>query len=233
MTIQQNFWKERMGLPAYRVGDAARFAGTSVQTINSWQRLRAGGVALPPRSAGRQLSYLELIEVGVVAAMRKSGVPLQSIRSARNYLGNAFHSKHPFAEYKFMSDGRELILNSEDLDTSVTDKLIVVSNAGQYAWKEILQNLLRDFDYAPEQTEAVVRWHVAGRDRPIIIDPRVSFGAPQVDGIPTFALKERWDSGESLRDIADDYRLKSETVEAALRFERVDIDFGRPNQWIN
>lgn len=233
MTIEQNFWKQRMELPAYRVGDAARFIGTSSQTITHWQKLSRGMSALSQRAAGRQLSYLELIEAGVVAAMRRSGVPLQSIRNARNFLAEVFHSRHPFAEYKFQSDGRELILNSEDLDRSVTDKLIVVSKAGQYGWKEILQNLLQDFDYSPETGGSVARWHVAGRHQPIIIDPRISFGAPQVGGIPTWALRNRWDSGESLQDIASDFQLKSEAVAAALRFEQIDVDFKRPNQWIH
>ncbi len=168
-----------------------------------------------------------------MAAMRKGGVPLKSVRNARDYLATKFGAAYPFAEYKFKTDGKELIIDSESIDASIKDKLIVVSENGQFAWKEILQSLLREFEYPSDGDGPVVRWRVAGNDEPIIIDPRISFGSPSVKGIPTWTLKERWASGESLHDIADDYKLKGAEVMAALRFEKVDIDIERPNQWVH
>jgi hypothetical protein len=86
MTINADFWKERLNVPAYRVKDAARFARTSPQTVWSWHQLRGNKAGvLPPRSQGAALSYMQLIEVGVVAAMRQAGVTLPRIRQARAY----------------------------------------------------------------------------------------------------------------------------------------------------
>ncbi|WP_349370977.1 DUF433 domain-containing protein [Salinarimonas sp.] len=56
------------------------------------------------------------------------------------------------------------------------------------------------------------------------LDPRLAFGAPNVRGVATWALKDRWESGETIRDIADDFDLDPPDVEAALAFERVAID---------
>ena len=226
-------WKERIYLPTYRVGDAARYARTSTQTIWNWQRLRGTQRAIADRERGNALSYAQLIELGVVAAMRKEGVKLRAIRDARAYLAHEFNSQFPFAEYRFKTDGKQLVLDSETLDPKVSGKLIVVSESGQYAWKEILAQLLRQFEYSADHDGVVVRWHVAGDDSPIVIDPRVCFGSPHVGGVPTWVLRERWNSGEGLKDIADDFNLDAAEALAALRFEGVEIDPDRPNQWVH
>lgn len=72
--------------------------------------------------------------------------------------------------------------------------------------------------------ELALRWFVAGRDSSVIIDPRVAFGAPTVRGIPTFALKGRWDAGETLDDILEDFSVPKGDVVNALVFEGVERD---------
>lgn len=215
-------------MPAYRVADAARYAGTSTQTVNNWQSAVISG-----RDAGAPLSYLQLVELGVVAAMRKQGVPLKTIRKTRSYLGDEFGSQFPFAEYRFKTDGRALMMDSEVLAPSVRNKLIVVSENGQFAWKEILARLLRQFEYSDDDDGIVVRWRLEGDDSPIVIDPRLCFGEPQVGGIPTWAIRDRWQSGEGLKDIATDYSIEPHLVSSALKFEGIPIDLERPNTWAN
>ena len=56
-------------------------------------------------------------------------------------------------------------------------------------------------------------------DRRVVIDPRISFGAPAVKGIATWALSGREKAGESIADIAEDFGLTLEDVKAALTFE--------------
>lgn len=234
MLAPGEFWRERLHVPTYRVVDAARYAGTSPQTVNNWQRLREDGRnALSKRDPGQLLTYLQLIELGVVAAMRKAGVKLKVIRKARDYLADRFASQFPFAEYRFKTDGKQLLVDSEELDKADRNKLVVVSENGQYAWKEIIQHVLREFEYPPEDEGPVVRWKVAGVNEPIIIDPRVSFGSPNVDGIATWVLRERYQSGESINDIAGDFDLSGTAIMAALRFEGIPIELDRPSQWRN
>ncbi len=80
-------WRNCLRIPAYRVSDAARYAGVSTQTVSYWQKLRRGGApVLTKRLEGTALSYLQLIEVGVVSAMRRSGVKLRIIEATRKYL---------------------------------------------------------------------------------------------------------------------------------------------------
>lgn len=227
-------WIERLTVPAYAVSEAARYARTTAQTINNWQRPahnHAG--AISRRDHGAAVSYLQLIEIGVVAAMRKSGVKLDRIKAAREFIAGEFGSTYPFAEYRFKTDGRHLFVDFDKLvGGRNSQKLVVVSEAGQLAWNQILSNLLREFDYDTALNK-VSTWRVDGLNSPVCIDPRISFGAPQVDGVPTWILRERWDSGESLDDIADDYQLEPQLVWSALRFEGVEIDPDRPDQWVH
>lgn len=234
MTAAQSApWIQRLTVPAYRVFEAARYARTSQQTIGNWEQLRGNRRgAVSAREEGEGLSYLQLIEVGVVAAMRKSGVTLKKIQEARDYLREEFESDYPFARYRFKTDGKFLLMDYDQLVKTDKNKLLALNEAGQLAWNEILSGLLHQFEY-DDDLGTVLRWRVDGYESPVRIDPRVAFGAPQVSGIPTWILRERWKSGESLHDIAEDYEISPQHVSSALRFERVEIDPDRQSQWIH
>jgi uncharacterized protein (DUF433 family) len=225
-----NYWRKRLTVPAYRVAEAARYARTTQQTIGNWERLRGNrSGAVSSRGTREAISYLQLIELGVVAAMRKSGVTLAKIRQAREYLCEALDTKFPFAHYRFKTDGKSLFMDYDQIVEKDKEKLLALNENGQLAWNQILSGLLQEFEYDSDET--VLRWWVDGMDSPVRLDPRIGFGAPHVHGIPTWVLRDRWKSGEGLGDIAEDYELPMDIVAAALHFEMIDIDPDRPNKW--
>lgn len=208
-------WRRRLTLPAYQIADAAKYAQISPQTVAAWHKLEAA--LLKQREERAALSYLQLIEVAVVAAFRKAGVPMPRIRKARAWAAHELKSEYPFAEYKFKENARHLYLDSQQID--VKENTVVQADAeGQLEWESVIGRL-REFEY--EDHGIVLKWHVAGKGSPIIIDPRVSFGAPAVKGVPTWILLGRFNAGESDSDIADDFGLKKEEVREALKFENV------------
>jgi hypothetical protein len=107
-TAHSELWRKRLNVPAYRIMEAARYARTSNQTIRNWEKIRGNSSVVTGRDDREALSYLQLIEVGVVAAMRQSGVKLDTIRDARKYLSTEFKSPFPFAQYRFKTDGKTL-----------------------------------------------------------------------------------------------------------------------------
>jgi uncharacterized protein (DUF433 family) len=214
-----DFWRARLSVPNYRIGEAAKYAHIAPQTVASWHEPSFSNHkgTLSAKDKNEALSYLQLIEVAVVARFRKMGVTLAKIRSAREYVSKSLHSKFPFAEYRFKTDGRELWMDYAQIESKLGDKtLLLASKGGQLAWSEIIGQL-REFDY--EEHGLAVRWHVAGRRSRIVIDPRVQFGTPCIEGIPTWTIKSRKTAGEEIDDIADDYGLSESAVIAALRFE--------------
>ena len=86
------------------------------------------------------------------------------------------------------------------------------------AWESVIGRL-NEFEY--ENGGIVLKWHVAGMASPIIIDPRISFGAPAVKGTPTWVIAGRWQAGEMDSDIAEDFSITKEDVREALRFENL------------
>jgi uncharacterized protein (DUF433 family) len=220
--VSREPWRARLKLPNYRIKEAARYTGISPRTVSLWhapdQSSRQRTLSAKPD--GVALSYLQLIEVAVVAEFRKAGITLAKIREAREYVSKQLRSEYPFADYKFKSDGRELWINYEEVEASSgSGKLLQVTKKGQLTWSDIIGRL-DEFEYEPNGI--VVSWHVAGISSPIIIDPRVAFGAPSVSGIPTWVIKGRWDAGEAIDEIADDFGIDEHLAKVAIDFERVE-----------
>jgi uncharacterized protein (DUF433 family) len=219
-------WRKRLHLPAYQVGEAARYAQISSQTVVAWHKQDQGPV-LSVKQDRERLSYLQLIELAVVAAFRKAKIPLPEIRAAREYLKRDLKSKNPFAEFQFKHYGKSLFTEVDE--EGGRKKLIKANQAGQLAWKEIVGPVLQEFEY--EHEGLAVRWHVAGPSSPIIIDPRLSFGTPTVKGVPTWIVKGRFDAGESDSMIAEDFSIDVPSVREALKFEGVLP--GQQKKWLH
>jgi hypothetical protein len=137
-------WRKRLRLPNYQIGEAARYAGISSQTVASWHKI---GSTLSSKESRSALSYLQLIEVAVVAAFRKAGVPLRRIRDARTYVSKELKSKFPFADYRFKTNGKRLWIDYAEIEGEKgKGKLLGVDRSGQLAWGEILGRL-KEFEY--------------------------------------------------------------------------------------
>lgn len=223
-------WRRRLYVPNYQVQEAARYAGVSPQTILDWHK--AGSrKTLSQRESRAALSYMQLIEVAVVSAFRKAGVSLNSIRATRDYASKVLNSEFPFAEYRFKADGKRLVMDYQQIEGEKgRGKLLRADQGGQLAWEEVVGRL-SEFEYEPNGI--AVRWHVTGPNSPVVIDPRVAFGAPAVTGTPTWVLKGRWDAGETLEEIADDFGLTEPDILKALEFEGIDTEQERSDPWIH
>lgn len=224
----QEFWRSRLYVPNYRIREAADYAHLSAQTVASWHTKPGSNrkSTLSTKDKGAALSYLQLIEVAVVSSFRKAGVSLRKVKAAREFLAKQLEAEFPFAAYRFKTDGKELWMDYAQFEASAGDKtLLAATKNGQLAWGDIIGRL-HEFDYENDNGLAI-RWHVAGRDKSVVIDPRIQFGAPSVEGVATWAFKGRWVAGENLDDIADDFGVSNSDVLAALRFEGVDAEGGR------
>ena len=224
-------WVKRLSLPNYRVGEAARYAHIGTGTIRSWQRLRGNKpAAASARDKGAALSYLQLIEVAVIAACRKAGMTLSAIRDARNYVSKEFGTEYPFAMHQFATDGKRLLWQGNWGDSPDSRRWLSANENGQGAWDEVIGRTLKSFEY---ERDLAVTWRPEGAGSPILIDPRIAFGAPNVSGIPTAVFKERWLSGEPIKDTASDFDVKVALVRNALQFEAIDPDAAQPSPWLH
>ncbi len=221
-------WLRRLYLPSYQIAEAAHYAQVAPQTVVAWHKVEQD--LLSNREDKTALSYMQLIEVAVVAAFRKMGVPLKNIRATREYARHNLKSEYPFATFRFKENARHLYLDSHQLEGVAKGSVVQADQGGQLAWESVIGRL-REFDYEEEYGLAL-KWHVAGRSSPIIIDPRIAFGAPAIKGTPTWIIKGRFNAGESDSDIAEDFRIDKSDVREALKFEGV-IPSGRRKSLVN
>jgi len=215
-TRQSEPWRRRLDLPNYQIAEAARYAQISSQTVAAWHKIETPTLSHKKQRAA--LSYLQLIEVAVVAKFRKAGISLKRIRDAREYIMKQLKVEHPFAQYRFKTEGKHLLLDYQEIEGEKgRGKHLVADQGGQLEWNEIVGPLLKGFEY--EHDGIVIRWYVVGPSSPIVIDPRLSFGAPTVNGTATWVIAGRWNAGETMSEIAEDFRLDKKLVRQALEFE--------------
>jgi uncharacterized protein (DUF433 family) len=213
-------WRRRLYLPNYQLAEAAKYARLSPQTVAKWHTTGARKT-LSEKQNRAALSYMQLIEVAVVAAFRKANLTLKHISETREYVRNQLKVEFPFAEYRFKADGKRLVMDYEQIEGEKGEgKVLRPDQGGQLAWEYIIGRL-REFEY--EEQGVVVKWRPGGPKSQIVIDPRVSFGAPSINGTPTWVIQGRASSGESVKEIADDFDLDDEEVKEALSFERMKV----------
>lgn len=209
--------------PTYTAAEAARYARTSPSTTRRWLkgyeyetrrgRRRSGPVAAHP-AGQRFLTFYDLVEVAAIASAINAGVSLQRVRAAVAYAKELFDNDRPLLLERFLTDGRDLFLRELRVEG---DLHINASQAGQTAFSYIAE-ILRHLDY---ESERPVRWWPSGKDRPIAVDPRVSFGHPIIlpQAIRTETVADSFEAGESIAAIAEEFELEPIQVEEAIRFE--------------
>lgn len=217
-------------IPAYMVHEAARYTGVPFNTLRSWVSGRPystdGGtkysapLIIRPSKDEKLLSFTNLIEAHVLNAIRrKYSVAMPRVRKALDYLSKQFDSQHPLAQHDFETDGVDLFVER-------FGELINVSQSGQLAMKQVfelyLKRIERDEDGLARQLFPFTRSAKHASDPKIVsINPHVAFGKPVISGtgIPTSIIAERYKTGESITEIADDYGRKQIEIEEAIRCE--------------
>lgn len=214
-------------MPLYSAAEAARYLHLPVSTVRAWafgqgyrvkeEHRQFKAVISSVDAKTRRLSFLNLVELLVLAAIRrKHQVPLPQVRSAVEYLRKRFPSKHPLADHQFQTDRVDLFVEK-------FGKLINLSRDGQLVIKELIQQYLelveRDASGVPFKLHLPRAAESARAIATVVIDPRFGFGRPILDGsgIRTEVIVERFHAGESVASLADDYSLSGETVEDILR----------------
>jgi uncharacterized protein (DUF433 family) len=212
-------------VPAYSFAEASTLAGVATSTLRSWLigrpfRARGGprwsqAVIRLPKGERRFLSFTNLVEVHVLASMRrKHALQLAAIRKAVRYVHDALNVEHPLATEQFKTNGLDLFVER-------LGKIINVTREGQLGMKAVLAGSLARIEY-DERGRAVRLFPLLRRvDAPknIVIDPRRAFGRPVIVGtaVPAADVRARFDAGDSVDELARDFDLAPALIEDALR----------------
>lgn len=216
-------------IPTYSIEDAARYLRIPQGTIRSWiigrrySTIEGSRRFQPLIPVGHHkptlLSFTNLIEVHVLRAIRKDhNIRLDKVRAALDFINEQFQIPHPLAHQSFRTDGVGLFIDRYG-------SLINASKHGQLALKDALNHHLDRIE--PDDTGLAIklypftRSHEDASPRIVVIDPRIAFGRLVIaeTGIPTSVLAERYQAGDSIDDLADDYECDRLAIEEAIRCE--------------
>ncbi len=212
-------------LPAYEVSEVAQYLGIRYITLYSWlrpvnfQAIDGWGkkpiIARPPGS--KKLSFFNLVEAHVVKALRgMHDVPLAEIRAAIDYAETKLDIDRILIHQDLRTAGGGLFLDR-------VSELVNIGRGGQLALKKVLDKFLERIGFADDQFPKELFPFVPSSSEKIVkISPFFEFGKPFVSDchIRTSVIADRFDLGESAHQLAQDYGITEDQVEAAVIYER-------------
>lgn len=219
--------------PLYTVTEASRILRLPTATLANWARgydsFTSSGahvVGAPlVTNFGRArrhvptLPFVGLAEAAFLTAVRSTGVPMQRIRPALDRLKQEIGLEHALASEMLFTDGAELLINRPGSDDDArTLRNLVVARNNQGVFVPVIEGFLRHISYGPSgyaEALALQQYGNAG----VTVDPSVAFGMPFLssNGVQVDAILDRFDAGESIGELADDFEVTRAVVESLIR----------------
>jgi uncharacterized protein (DUF433 family) len=226
----------RFDVPLYTVAEAARIVDVPASTLSTWaQGYRRSFPERPDVVGDSIITYLTpeaprqpsipfvgLTEATVLAAIRRSGVPMQRVRPALQALEDGLGIEHALASRRLYTDGAELLFdyaeNHRDTVHGNAAKHLVVVRSGQRVFTELVLEYLRRIEYASDGYAELI--HVPAYEHAqVVVDPTRSFGAPIFErgGSRLDDVLQRFWAGESLDELSDEFGVPLSQLEDVLR----------------
>jgi len=212
--------------PRYSLVEASWLTGTPRATLRTWFLGWKGAEGRSPQAPviradgtgdSLTLSFFNIVEARFLACYRRVGVPMQRVRPALQYAQQRMKIPRPLLTQRFEADGRNLFIEwIEQKDGE--RRLLNLSEAGQYAWPEVVTEHFREIEFEDDQPARLF----LVPSRRLLVAPQVGFGLPVIAsrGIRTEVLYERFERGETVDQIVDDFGLENRAdVEEAIRWE--------------
>lgn len=226
----------RFDVALYTPRQAARYVDVPESTFKTWllgyERTRPKGrptVAPPiltsfPVASTRlpSIPFVGLVEGLVLAAVRRSGVPMQRIRPALEQLKKEIGVEHALASKRLYTDGAEVLFDiaekSRDADLDLVKMLVVVRN-GQRVFTEVVRDYLQRIQYDRGDGFARLVRLPAYEHAEVVVDPGRSFGQPIFarGGARVGDVLDRFWTGESLDELTEEFGVPEPDLEDAVR----------------
>lgn len=225
---------ERFTMPLYSVTEAALHIDVPVSTFRSWTHgyaRRGGGrrtvtgepiVTTLPRDAGASVPFVGLAEAHALAAIRRSGVPLQRIRPALQRLHDELGIEHVLASQSLYTDGAEVLYDFAESQGDTPEArsardLVVVRNS-QRVFNEIVDSYLRRVEFASDGWAQRIHLPKYGA-ADVVVDPRRSFGLPIFarGGVRLETILAAFKAGADIEDMTEEFSVPRDDLLSVLR----------------
>lgn len=219
--------------PRYTTTYTGRLIGLTPQRVRRW--LRGYQYLYPPGERAARIvrqepviqregppesiyaSFLDLIDLLFVKNFLQHGLSLQRIRKALIEAETIIGHRH-FAHESFFTDGGEIYLKVKDQEA---ESLLQLLSGGQWVIADIILQLADQIEFHTE-TGFAEKWFPLGREGLIVLDPKISYGAPTIvnHGILTSNVFDLFNAEQrNLNSVASWLNLKEYEIEAAVALE--------------
>ena len=224
-----------LGVGFYIRAEAARLLKVHPARLNRWvhgytYRIREESrgikryqrpivrVDLPTLDKITALSFVELMELRVVKSFIDRGISLQRVRIAGERAMKLFGTPHPFATRRVFSGGKSIFAELSGAD--IPDVVELTKNRDLQIYSGILLAKYLDEIAFSDKTLLADRWWPLSRQFPVVLDPKIAFGAPVVEGTATRTEIVAAMAKTASTDVAANvYQLTKRQVQAAVQFE--------------
>ncbi|MDU0293262.1 DUF433 domain-containing protein [Saccharothrix longispora] len=198
--------------------ETARHLLIPATTLYTWLAEEAGGAPLvhqvrAEHRGAPSVPFVAVVEAYVLRSLRDLGLTKRKIRDAATAVRKEFGTPYGLATKKIVTDGVDIFLEYADGDLArVGDR--------QQPIRDVLGGYLRYIEWnADDDFASSLRLRQYPDTAPVVIDPRFGWGAPVIseNRVPVDAVVQMWLAGDSLRDVAEEYDLEPDQVEAICR----------------
>ncbi len=227
---------DRFEVPLYSVAEAGRYLRVPTSTFTTWAygyaRRRPGRspvrgepivTACPATEHGEAVvPFIGLAEGLVLAAIRRSGVPLQRIRPALTRLSEDLGIAHVLASKALYTDGAEVLYDFAESQGDTPEargaRELVAVRKGQRVFGDIVEAYLQRVDFAPDGYAQLIRLPEY-QHADVVVDPRRGFGQPIFShgGARLEDVLGRFHAGEQLAEVAEEFGVPPDELEDAVR----------------
>ncbi len=221
-------------VPRHTPTEAGRLAGLKPDRVRRWLRgyeymySPAGADSAQKVTQGpvvkregtlhsSHASFLDLIDLLFVKSFLEHGFSLQRIRRALAEAEGTVGGHH-FAQRCYFNNGTNIYLQVKD---GAAENLLELLSDGQWVIADVIKHFAKQVDFN-EKTGFAEKWYPYGKQGRIVLDPRVSFGAPTIvhRGVRTANVYDLYRAeSRNVAEVASWMSLESPDVEAAVTFE--------------
>jgi uncharacterized protein (DUF433 family) len=223
-------------VPLYTVVEAARVVDVPSTTLARWAkgyvrrppgRAEVAGASVvtfvpPDRQGEPSIPFVGLAEALVLAAVRRSGVPMQRVWPALLALQRELGVEHALASRKLYTDGAELLFGYGESRRHIREGRsaldLVVVRSGQHRFPEVIGAYLRCIEYADDGYPRLI--HVPAYEHAeVVVDPGRAFGAPVFErgGARVDDVLGRFWAAESLDDLSEEFGVPASQLVDVVR----------------
>lgn len=209
--------------PMYGVRDASRYLKIPTATLRSWFAGTNQGkfrrVLSPAAHPPLRLSFNNLAEAFVLHNLRtEHGVQLEKIRRAIAAAERQLGIERLLLNRSLKAHAGEVLLEK-------FGQYLTLGQASQYAMKVLLEDVLTRFLWEDPNFPSTLFPYVprsSSEKKIIALNPRKSFGTPYLTdhGITTAVIVSRFEAGETIPALAEDYKLEQADISAAIVYEQ-------------